>query len=193
MKTLVVVTHPLKTSLCQYLAKNVIEHLEKQGHEVTVKDLYQENFEPALSESERGSYYSQNFQPEQTADDIRQLEETEYLVLVFPTWWFNFPAILKGWFDRVWVPGHAYNHSPDMKAITPNLDKLKKVTAVTTLGAPWWVDRFVLRRPVYKILKYALLEACASKCKFKMHSLYQSEIVSPDKVEQFLKQVKRTL
>ncbi|WP_104401889.1 NAD(P)H-dependent oxidoreductase [Vibrio penaeicida] len=193
MNTLVVVTHPIQSSLCQHLAKEVIEHLESKGHLVTVKDLYKEQFDPVLSENERQSYYADHFDASKTQSDIEQLENTEHLVLVFPTWWFNFPAILKGWFDRVWVPGRAYNHSEDMKAITPNLGNLKKVTAITTLGSPWWVDRFVLRRPVYKILKFALLGACTKNCSFQMFSLYQSEVAKQNQVTKFLNKVKSNI
>jgi len=51
------------------------------------------------------------FQSGVDAGQIDRLMSAEALVLVFPTWWFGFPAILKGWFDRVWAPGIAYDHA----------------------------------------------------------------------------------
>ncbi|PMJ91724.1 NAD(P)H-dependent oxidoreductase [Vibrio sp. 10N.261.55.A7] len=190
MKCLVVLAHPLEHSLCSHLAEQTIEHLKTQGHEVTVKNLYEEQFNPVLSASERSSYYQPTFDSSQLHDDIQQLKDTESLVLVFPTWWFGFPAILKGWFDRVWAPTHAYNHASDLGAITPCLDNLKEVKVVTTLGSPWWVDFFVLRKPVKKVLKIALLGACAKKCRFKMLSFYKSEDASPNKIERFIGKIK---
>lgn len=190
MKCLVVVSHPLDNSLCHYLAAQTVEHLTSNGYHVTLLDLYKNNFEPVLTQQERKSYYQANFNNDLLEDEIEQLKQAESLVLVFPTWWFGFPAILKGWFDRVWAPGHAYNHASDLGAITPLLDNLKEVKVVTTLGSPWWVDKFVLRQPVKRVLKTALLGACTKRCKFDMLSLYMSESASKSRVESFVRKIK---
>jgi len=183
---LVVLAHPLENSLCKHLADKTIAHLVKQGYQVTVKDLYAENFNPVLSKSERDSYYKEQFDDLQLKSDITQLKQAESLVLIFPTWWFCFPAILKGWFDRVWAPGHAYEHASDYGPINQCLSNLKEMKVITTLGSPWWVDTFILRKPVKKVLKLALLGACATNCKFKMLSLYKSEKLTEIKVDKFI-------
>ena len=192
MNCLVVLAHPLENSLCHYLSEEMVNHMVSKGYKVTVKDLYKENFNPVLTKAERASYYEKQFDSSQLTDDIDQLREAETLVLMFPTWWFSFPAILKGWFDRVWAPGYAYNHASDLGAITPCLEKLKTVNVVTTLGAPWWVDFFILRQPVKKVLKIALLGACAKKCDFKMLSIYKSESLTESKIANFVKKIKAT-
>ncbi|MGL5003077.1 MAG: NAD(P)H-dependent oxidoreductase, partial [Casimicrobium sp.] len=122
-------------------------------------------------------------------NEIAQLQDAETLVLVFPTWWFGMPAILKGWFDRVWAPGVAYDHASDLGAIKPRLDNLRHTLAVTTLGSPWWVDYFVLRRPVRRQLKLALLGTCAPKSTFAMLSLYGSEKLSDRDVAKFRERI----
>ncbi|WP_086932851.1 NAD(P)H-dependent oxidoreductase [Agarilytica rhodophyticola] len=190
MKCLVVLAHPLKNSLCKHLANKTISHLESKGYIVTVKDLYEESFNPALSENERDSYY-QEFDSSQLEDDIMQLKTAESIVLLFPTWWFGFPAILKGWFDRVWAPGHAYEHATDFGPIRQSLNNLKEMKVVTTLGSPWWVDFFILRQPVRKVLKIALLGACAKNCKFTMLSLYKSENLTKSKIDGFVKRIEK--
>ncbi|RQW61218.1 flavodoxin family protein [Vibrio viridaestus] len=190
MKCLVVVTHPLKNSLCHHLANETIEHLSSKGYDITVKDLYQEAFDPALSSSERQSYYQEQFDASKLEGDIDQLKETESLILVFPTWWFGFPAMLKGWFDRVWAPTHAYNHASDLGAITPCLVNLKEVKVITTLGSPWWVDMFVLWKPIHRTFRIALLGACAKKCKFQMLSLYKCEAASQSKIDSFVDKIR---
>ncbi len=189
MNCLVVLAHPLEDSLCSHLSKETIKHLKSKGYTITVKDLYKENFNPVLTKDERASYYNE-FDTSLLEDDIKQLKEAESLVLIFPTWWFSFPAILKGWFDRVWAPGYAYNHASDLGAITPRLENLKEVKVITTLGAPWWVDVFVLRKPVKKVLKFALLGACAKNPTFTMLSLYKSENLTELKVEKFVDYIK---
>ncbi|WP_419904879.1 NAD(P)H-dependent oxidoreductase [Kiloniella sp.] len=192
MNCLVVVAHPLQNSLCRHLAEESIMHMKARGHDVTVKNLYDEAFDPRLTEKERSSYYQAEFQSRDLEKDLAQLREAEILVLVFPTWWFGFPAILKGWFDRVWAPGHAYDHSPDLKGIIPRLDRLQEVKVITTLGSPWWVDWFILRRPVRRILKLAILGTCAKNCRFKMLSLYASESLTQTKIEKFVARIKST-
>jgi putative NADPH-quinone reductase len=117
----------------------------------------------------------------------------EGLVLCFPTWWFGFPAILKGWFDRVWVPGTAYDHADDLGPIRPRLMGLRRVLAVTSLGAPWWVDRIALRQPVRRVLRTAILGACAPKAKFEMLSLYRAEKLETAQVRSFERKVSRVL
>ncbi len=183
---LVVLAHPLESSLCKHLADKTIRHLKNKGYNVIVKDLYKESFNPVLSQQERESYYEKVFDQSELASDIEQLKKAESLVLIFPTWWFGFPAILKGWFDRVWAPGHAYEHASNYGPIKQCLNNLKEMKVITTLGSPWWVDTFILRKPVNKILKIALLGACASNCKFKMLSLYNSEKLTTKRIDKFI-------
>ncbi|MBQ4852826.1 NAD(P)H-dependent oxidoreductase [Pseudoalteromonas sp. MMG012] len=190
MKCLVVLAHPLDNSLCQHLADKTISHLKSKGYTVTVKDLYAEHFDPVLSKEERASYYQSTFDTQQLTTDIAQLTEAQSLVLIFPTWWFGFPAILKGWFDRVWAPGYVYEHASDFGPIKQCLTNLKEMKVVTTLGSPWWVDTFILRTPVKKVLKLALLGACASNCKFQMLSLYKSEQLSQQKIDKFIMKIR---
>ncbi len=190
MNCLIVLAHPLENCLCRYLADKTIAHLKKKGYDIAIKDLYKEDFNPLLTPSERASYYEKQFDDSLVKNDIEQLKQAESLVLIFPTWWFGFPAILKGWFDRVWAPGHAYNHASDLGAITPCLERLKEVRVITILGSPWWVDFLILRQPVKRVLKTAILGACVKQCSFKMLSLYKSESISQEKVAKFVKKIK---
>lgn len=161
MKCLVVITHPVRDSLCSFLGGHVVERLNALGHEVMVEDLYDSGFNPVLSENERSTYYSGSYDSSDVEDQVSRLKEAEAIVLVYPTWWFSFPAMLKGWFDRVWGPGIAYDHADDLGAIRPRLSNLRSVLVVTSLGAPWWVDRLIMWQPVKRVVKYALLGACA--------------------------------
>lgn len=193
MKCLLVTAHPLADSLCASLAKQAAATLSEAGHEVVVEDLYAQEFPAALTVPERRSYYAGHYDAQAVPDQVARLLETEALVLVFPTWWFGFPAILKGWFDRVWGPGIAYDHADDLGSIKPRLHKLRRVLAVTTLGSPWWVDWLVLRRPVRRVLKTAILGTCAPACRFEMLSLYQAEKPAPEAVARFGERLERTL
>ena len=193
MKCLVVTTHPVKDSFCKALTQHVVSILTAAGHEVTVEDLYEEGFQPALTAKERQSYYGERYDSSDVAVQVKRLQAAETLVLLFPTWWFGFPAMLKGWFDRVWGPGIAYDHATDFGPIKPRLDNLKKVLVITTLGAPWWVDLLVMRQPLKRVLKVGLLGACAKDSTLKYLSLYNSEKLDEVRIDQFKSKIERTL
>jgi NAD(P)H dehydrogenase (quinone) len=193
MKCLVVKAHPLAESLCSTLARRAVEVLDRAGHQVELEDLYAENFDAALTERERCSYYSGAYAADEVKAQWARLSAAQGVVLVFPTWWFGFPAILKGWFDRVWAPGLAYEHAGDLGPIRPRLDRLHHVLAVTTLGSPWWVDKLVLRQPVRRVLQRAIVGTCAPRARFRMLSHYRSEILTPARVQRYAARIDREL
>lgn len=193
MKCLIVIAHPLNDSLCKQLASHVEKTLTKMGHELMLEDLYANNFQPALNAEERGSYYTENYDSSGITLQVTKLQQAETLILLFPTWWFGFPAILKGWFDRVWGPGIAYQHALDFGPITPRLNNLKHVIAITTLGAPWWVDKLLMRQPVKRVLKTALLGTCAQHSKLEFLSLYDSEKLSDQTITKFKRRITKVL
>jgi len=193
MKYLVVTTHPLSNSLCKLLTEHVVTKLTAMKHEVVVEDLYAEKFNPILTAVERESYYRDSYDSSNISEQVERLQEAEALVLLFPTWWFSFPAMLKGWFDRVWGPGIAYDHASDLGPIKPRLDNLRKVLVVTSLGAPWWVDRLIMWQPVKRIVKVALLGACAKNSTLKYLSLYNSEKLNEQSIAKFIGKIDKAL
>lgn len=191
MRTLIVVAHPLTHSLCTRLAETVEATLEKSGHDVEILDLYKTQFPPALSGQERLSYYDSSVDPGNSLDAMHeQLRLAEALVLVFPTWWFSMPAILKGWFDRVWSPGVAFDHGTPIR---PLLTSLRVCLAVTTLGSPWWVDWLIMQRPVARVIRRGILLACAPNARFRLLSLHAAENVSANRVSKFEATIARAL
>ena len=193
MRCLIVVAQPDPDSLCQALAATAVATLRAAGHEVRVEDLYAGGFAPALTMAERTSYYGPVFDARAVQPQIDRLLSAEALVIVFPTWWFGFPAILKGWFDRVWAPGVAYDHADDLGPIKPRLHRLRRVLAITTLGSPWWVDILLMWRPVRRVLRVALIGASAPNCRFSMLSLYQAEKLPAHRVRAFCARIERAL
>jgi NAD(P)H dehydrogenase (quinone) len=193
LNCLLVTAHPLADSLCATLAAQALSALTDAGHDVTVEDLYRNGFGAALTSEERRSYYGPSYDSGAVRGETQRLLAAEGIVLVFPTWWFGFPAILKGWFDRVWAPGIAYDHATDFGPIRPKLLGLRRMLAVTSLGSPWWVDRLVMRLPVKRILKTAILQACAPNCKFDLVSFYKTERLSAEQVQRFSDRVAAVL
>lgn len=163
--------------------------LEAQGFAVTVEDLYANAFEPALSADEWLAHKSGVL----LTPEMERLQGATVLVLVFPTWWFGFPAILKGWFDRIWAPGVAYEVGVSGTSLRPRLSQLEHVLAITTLGAPAWIDWLVLRQPVKRILKRGIAGVCARRARFHYLALHAAETVDAARFELFAKKIRRSI
>lgn len=179
------ITSPVADSYAAAVAQTARAALEAGGHSVDWLDLYAEDFDPRLTAAERAGYFAEPYDTAAVAGDVARLQAAEALVLVFPQWWFNMPAILKGWFDRVWAPGTAYDNSPDFGPMLPRLHTLREVLAVTTMGSPAWVDWLVLRRPVRRILSLSILKPCAPKARLTWRALHSAEAIAPDRVARF--------
>jgi NAD(P)H dehydrogenase (quinone) len=185
-----VLAHPLDKSLNAHLADRIEASLHAHGETVDRLDLYAEGFAPCLTPEERAHHYAD---PRPGADARMlqaRLRAADHLVIVTPTWWFSLPAILKGWVDRVWGPGFAFEQGTP---IQPRLTHLKSVLVVTTLGSPWWIDWLVMRRPLRRVLKTALIGACAPQARFDMLSLYAAEDLTPARLSRFVIRVNRAL
>jgi putative NADPH-quinone reductase len=142
MRVLVVFAHPLKDSFHGALHRDIVETLTKAGHEVDDCDLYAERFEPVLSAEERERYFDPASNREGVASYIERLFKAEALVLCFPIWCFGPPAILKGFMDRVMIPGVSFALGSDGR-MHPNLRHIRKLVAVTSYGRSrldaWWI------------------------------------------------------
>ena len=136
MRVLVLHAHPLEESYGRALYNQTCESLKKAGHEVDGCNLYEEGFDPVLSAHDRRIYhdYPQNTDPVKSY--VERLQRAEGLVICTPVWNFGFPAMLKGYFDRVWLPGVSFSLQ-DGK-VAPTLRHITKLAAVLTYGATPW-------------------------------------------------------
>lgn len=194
LRCLLVSCHPLADSLCNHLVGHVKQGLVDQPVDVEHLDLYEAGFSAPLSAKERAGYHAGTHDASGVAAEIAALQRAEVLVLVFPTWWFGMPALMKGWFDRVWAPGIAFDPPAQLGGrIVPKLGGLKHCLVITTLGSPWWVDRVVLRRPLNRILKWALIRACAPSASFEMLSVYSSLALDERRLSRFRTKIDRAV
>jgi NAD(P)H dehydrogenase (quinone) len=191
MRVLVVHAHPLGDSFAAALRDAIVATLRDGGHEVDHCDLYDEGFDPVLTPEERRAYNTA--QPDLAAVEphVARLRAAEALVLCFPTWWYGMPAILKGWFDRVWVTGVAFTLPEGPGAIRPALHNIKTFAVVTTYGSPWWLVKLVLRDPVRAVLIGGLRRLCAKDCRSMFLTLYNIDVASRARCEAFRLRVER--
>ena len=136
MRLLMVLAHPLADSYAASVARTARDALEANGHSVDLLDLYAEGFDPRLSESERRGYFDIPYDTRDLDNIVSRLQAAEGLILVFPQWWFNFPAVMKGFFDRAFAPGVAFDHDKAGGRIVPKLTNIRLFWALTTTGSP---------------------------------------------------------
>ncbi|SFO93648.1 Putative NADPH-quinone reductase (modulator of drug activity B) [Mesorhizobium sp. NFR06] len=132
MKILVLYAHPVETSFNAGLHRTIVERLEVAGHTVDDCDLYAEDFDPRLTRREKLDYHIQRSSADPAAPYIERLLKAEALVLSFPVWNYGYPAILKGFFDRVFLPGVSFKLVNGK--VQPTLHNISKLAAVTTYG-----------------------------------------------------------
>ena len=191
MKVLVVLAHPLKASFAAFVAGAVIETLKSRGHEVDFLDLYAEDFDPRLSAAERASYMTEVCDLSAVAPYVKRLKAADGLILVFPQWWFNLPAILKGFIDRVFAPGVAFKLDPAGGRLIPLLANIKYFWAFTTTGSPWWIVHFYMGNPVKRLLKRGIAAFCSKGLDFRMVALHNMDQSTEEKRKRFLERVRR--
>ncbi len=112
MNVLVVLSHPRSDSLTAQIAEAVVAGLQEAGHKAELADLHREGFNPVLEEADEPDWgaadkvYSPGVQAE-----MARIERNDALIMVFPIWWWSFPAMAKGWIDRVFNKDWAYGAS----------------------------------------------------------------------------------
>ncbi len=137
MRALVVHAHPLTESYGSAVRDAAVRGLTAGGHDVDLLDLYAEGFVAAMTRREWLHHRTGDApRPPDVSAHGARLRAADALVLVYPTWWGGPPAILKGWFDRVWVDGVAYVLDPGADRIRPLLRNLRRLVVVTTHGSP---------------------------------------------------------
>lgn len=132
MNVFVLYAHPVESSYNAGLHRLIVERLKARGHAVDDCDLYAEDFDPRMSREERLCYQDTATNCESVREYVERLKRAEALVLSYPVWNYGFPAILKGFFDRVFLPGVSFDLVNGK--VRPSLHNIRKVAAVTSYG-----------------------------------------------------------
>jgi len=136
MQVVVVLAHPNSDSFSHAIADRACVGLRGAGHEVHVLDLYAVGFRAAMSLADHVAYHGDNpaIDP-MVADHGALVRGADALVFVYPTWWSSLPAILKGWLERVMVPGVAFVFN-DQGKVRPGLNNIRRIVGISTYGSP---------------------------------------------------------
>ena len=185
MRAMVVFAHPCEESFSAALHGVVVDTLRGRGWEVDDCDLHAEGFSPVLTAAERRGYHEvgPNTAPVQAYVD--RLRAAQALVLVFPVWNFGYPAMLKGFFDRVFLPGVAFRLEDGQ--VRPNLTHVRKLAAVTTYGGNRW-RAALAGDPPRHVVKCAVWHVCRPD-KMRYLALYDMNRVADAGRARFLGRV----
>ncbi|HEV7367551.1 NAD(P)H-dependent oxidoreductase [Arenibaculum sp.] len=193
MRIQAVLAHPLADSFAAAVHRSAVGALRARGHEVVETDLYAEGFEPCLTAAERAAYFDPGYDAAAVRPLLERLQWSQGLVLTYPHWWFDAPAILKGWYDRVWAPGAAFRHDRDGGRIEPLLTELSRVAVLTSFGSPWWLVELYMRNPARRILKRGLLAACARRARLDYLALYDMDRATAEVRRRHLERVEAAM
>ena len=151
----VIVGHPAADSWCGALADSYAAAARAGGHEVRMVHLAQLDFDPSLHEGYR---QIQALEPDLLAAQAT-VAWAEHVVIAYPIWWGSVPALLKGFLDRILLPGFAFKYRPG-KAFPEQLLRGRSAQLLVSMDTPPWYFRWVYRMPGIVQLKKTTLEFC---------------------------------
>jgi putative NADPH-quinone reductase len=157
-KTLIINGHPDKESFCFALAESYKKGANSAGKDCKLVHLIDLDFNPILT---FGYRKISKLEP----DLVKMQQEilaADHLVLVYPNWWATVPALLKGFIDRVFVPGFAFSYREN----SPFWDKLlagKTARLIVTMDTPKWYYYLINRNAGHNAMKIGVLEFCGIK------------------------------
>lgn len=176
MRALVVYAHPRPGSYNAAIRDLIIDRLKAAGAEARLLDLYAEGFNPVMGHDELDTHFDESRNQAGLTAHVDHLRWCDTLIFVYPTWWYGPPAILKGWLDRAFLPGVAFNMpKAEGEDISPGLTHIRRLGVFTTCGASWWLTRMV-GAPGRRIFLRGVRLLCARGCKtaFAAHYLMDS-------------------
>ena len=197
MKVHVVHAHPVEDSYNRALFDTVVETLRSKGHEVDGLDLYAEDFPAVLTRQERLEYHDVpgNLTPT-VKPYVDRLRAADAIVFVAPVWNYGYPAILKGYFDRIFLPGVSFvlvggGGDADKGTLVPSLKNIRKVAYVTSYGGDR-VRTILMGDPPRRLARRWAWAMFSTRLPPKYLAFYDMNNATPAKLDAFKAKVRRT-
>lgn len=190
MRVLMVRAHPVRESLVQAAGDRAASAMTRAGHELRQMDLYADGFEPIVSEEEWRARNSGAALPPELQSYADALHWAEHLVLVYPTWFGGFPAMLKGWLDRVWVSEVVDETATGSRRTRSRLRHITRLTVVTTHGGSKFMNSLG-GEPGRRMVRRRIRSLCSRSCRPRWVALYGNDRCARAKRVEFLDSVER--
>ncbi len=183
-KILIILGHPAKDSFCKSIANEYREAASSAGHEVKLINLAELAFDPILHE---GYNVIQPLEPD-LINAQNSILWAEHIVWIYPNWWGAMPALLKGFIDRVFIPGFAFKYR-DNSNLWDKLLGGKSAQLYVTMDSPPWYYRWFTKMPGHKQMKLAILNFCGIS-PVKISSFGPVKSASDIQIEKWLRAVR---
>ena len=191
MRVLYIYSHPLKESLHGAIVERGKEAICGAGHELDFLDLHAENFDPVLRADERATYHDESINQRTIGPYLDRLKAADAVIMQFPTWSFGPPAMLKGFVDRVTVPGGAFDIS-NPKNLKPLLTNINHIIGIVTYGQPRWMAWW-MRNPSKVFVTQLMRFYAGPGTKVEYHALYHINTASRPRCEKFIERIAERL
>lgn len=182
---LVILGHPDTDSFCGALVSAYMDGAKTSDADVRVLRLGELKFDPVLW---KGYNRIQELEPD-LVDATELIEWSNHIVFVYPNWWGAMPALMKGFIDRVFLPGFAFKYRDD----SPLWEKLltgRTAHLIVTMDTPPWYYRWIYHRPGHNEMKRTILGFCGIKVvKITEFAIVRNAL--PQKREKWLSMVKK--
>jgi len=157
-KILIINGHPDKESLCYIFAESY-----KKGADLTTEHCKLVNITDLDFDLNLHFGYRKRTELEPDLQKIQQeILNADHLVFIYPTWWGTYPALLKGFIDRVFLPKFAFKYR-DNSLLWDKLLKGKSARLIVTMDTPKWYYSLVYKNPGHNAMKKGVLEFCGIK------------------------------
>lgn len=191
MRVLYVYCHPLPESFHRAIRNEALAGLAQAGHSVDLLDLYEERFDPVMSVEARRRYHEITRNRDGIESYVERLLGADSLIVQFPIWCFGPPAMLKGFFDRLLIPGIAFDLS-DRRRVRPMLANIRKITGIVTYGRPR-LTAWLMGDPPRKIVTRYLRWFVARGAPVEYLALYNLNVVDERRRSRFIQQVRSSM
>jgi NAD(P)H dehydrogenase (quinone) len=162
MKAVVIYAHPWEESYNHAVLNHVVEGLAKSRCSVDIIDLYKDKFNPVLPLEDLALYSRGESRDPVISRYQEMISSADYLYFIFPVWWYDLPAILKGFLDRVLLKHWAYDITPSGLP-KGRLTFIKKATVISTMKSPAWYYRLLYGSSLKQSFIKGTLKFCGIK------------------------------
>jgi NAD(P)H dehydrogenase (quinone) len=154
-------------------------------------DLYAEGFDPVLSAEGRRHYHDTTRNQAGLESYVARLQRCEAIIFQFPTWCFGLPAMLKGWFDRLLMPGVSIDLSEPGNVKTL-LGNIRKIAGISTYGRPRWMALYMGDPSRVMITRY-MKRLTGGKARAEYHALYHMNVATDAHRHAFMAKVREAM
>ncbi|PTM58783.1 NAD(P)H-dependent oxidoreductase [Desmospora activa] len=184
-RILIIQAHPHSDSLSSSLAQAYQRGAEAAGRQVRVLELGKLDFDPNLAYGYK--------QPVPLEKDLVTAQESilwaNHIVWIFPVWWGMPPALLKGFIDRVFLPGFAFQYHPQGRGWERLLTG-RTARVFVTMDAPYWYYRWINGMPAHRSFKRMILQFCGIR-PVRFTNLCSVRHASEKQIQQWLEQAEK--